>query len=107
MTPEEQIADALTRLATIAEKWFEKQYAPKRNPLDVRDALVTAIPTPEERLRTDQGATGEATTEEWIGNREQKAIEEERARNSAAKPPAIQTGKEKKRRAPKDQGQQV
>lgn len=96
VTPQDRIANALARLATIAEKWFDKAYAPRRNPLDVRDAHITTLPTAEESLRQEQGQTGEATTEEWIGTREQRLLDD-----SAEKSPTIKARGQKKRRAAK------
>ena len=67
----ERIADSLVKLATLSENRFDKEYPAKKVPLDV---TLTRIPNEEDRIREDQGATGEPL-EEWIGIREKEVIE--------------------------------
>jgi hypothetical protein len=67
------IALALTRLATIAEAFYEKLY-PTR---EYRDATVTHRPSEEEALREAQGQSDESDSE-WIGQRERRTQEAER-----------------------------
>jgi hypothetical protein len=83
----EQIAFALTRIATIMEKRFEREF-PTRSP---RDSTVTKLPTDLDRLRASQGSTGEQTTEEWmqLGPRERELIARSRAE---AKPETPEDG---------------
>ena len=70
----EQIAANLGSIARTMEVRFQKDY-PLKKP--VRDADITYIPTEEERLREEQGQTGERTTEDWtsLGPRERKFVE--------------------------------
>lgn len=60
------ICAAMVMRNEIEQAWFDKKY-PVRG--EVRDAEVTHLKTEEERLREEQGDTGE-TDEEWIGSRE-------------------------------------
>ncbi len=82
-----RIAGALEKLAeeqhkanVIEQARFDKEYPPKK---EVQDVTITHIKTEEERLREDQGDTGESD-EEWIGAREQRFEEEQRKRRTAA-----------------------
>lgn len=77
--PIERIAVAFERIAATLETWYSKVYPEKRQP---RDAEVTRIPTAEERLKQDQGATGEPI-EEWIGPREQDFLAAKTGKQSA------------------------
>jgi hypothetical protein len=76
MTPDERIAAELTqlvhafngisgsleRLAIVAEKWYDKTY-PVRVP---RDAIVTRVPSNEDKLLEDLGASGDTELEDWL-----------------------------------------
>jgi hypothetical protein len=77
----EKAADALERLATIAEKFFEKLYPEKKV---ARDAVITTVRTAaeEELEETIQGS--EPTLEQWkdIGPREKAFIEGQKKRKS-------------------------
>jgi hypothetical protein len=68
----EKLADALTVLATLSQRVVDRDYPVRTEP---RDATITRIPTTEDRLRADQGATGE-TEEEWLelGPRERELL---------------------------------
>lgn len=83
----EGIATALTEWVKIEAQRFEKEYPPKREP---REALVTYIPTEEEELQRDQGASGESQ-DEWIGLREREVLEQ-----SSKKSPAQPRGSSKR-----------
>jgi len=74
----ERIADALVRLATLSENRYVRDFPTKKAPQDV---TLTRVPNEEDRLREDQGDTGE-TLEEWIGIREKTVIEEGKRRQS-------------------------
>lgn len=70
----EQIGEALTTLAKLGSQVFDKFY-PVKVP---RDATVTHLPSAEDELRESLGETGEETTEEWVGLREQEVIEKKK-----------------------------
>lgn len=74
----ERIADSLVKLATLSENRFDKDFPAKKVPQDV---TLTRIPNEEDRIREDQGDTGE-TLEEWIGIREKAVIEEGKKQQS-------------------------
>jgi hypothetical protein len=63
----ELIASNLTLFVRLLNQWYERTY-PVKGP--VTDATITRIPTAEDKLRQEQGDTGEKTVEEWIGPRE-------------------------------------
>lgn len=67
------IASALDRLATIAEKFFEKIYPEK--PV-VRDARVTTLQTDAEKDLQETIQGSEATLDEWrdLGPREREFV---------------------------------
>jgi len=69
----EVIADTLTAWYKLEQQRFEKQFPVKP---DARDATITRIPSREDALKEDQGAS-EEPTDEWIGLREQELIESE------------------------------
>jgi hypothetical protein len=77
----DKIATALTRIAIVMEKRFEKEYPVKAK---VQDATITYIPSDEEKLQESQGVTGESD-EEWIGLHEREVLEQS-AKKSPAKP---------------------
>jgi hypothetical protein len=66
---EGKIADALDRLATVAEKWYQKTFPEKH---DVRDATITHIESDEEKELRETLGGSESTLEEWqeLGPRE-------------------------------------
>lgn len=69
----EVIGKSLARLADVAENHFNKRYPVKR---EAPEVTVTHVPNEEDRIREAQGDTGEATVEEWIGNREGRFLQE-------------------------------
>jgi len=77
----EKAAQALTRLATIAEKFFDKLYPEKKL---VRDAIVTVVRTPAEADLEETIQGSEPTLEQWkdIGSREQAFLEKEAAKTT-------------------------
>ena len=74
----ERIADSLEKLATLSETRYQHEFPAKRVPQDV---TLTRIPTEEDRLREDQGATDEPL-DEWIGLREKAVIEKGKKQQS-------------------------
>lgn len=72
----ETIADTLDAMYKLQQERFDREY-PTRFP---KDAVVTRLPTEEEKLARAQGATGESSLDEWmqIGPREREIIEESR-----------------------------
>ena len=70
----EAIADALTLYAKIEAQRFDKEY-PVKVP---RDAIVTTVPSDDDKLREDLGAS-EESLEEWqqLGPREQEVVVKE------------------------------
>jgi hypothetical protein len=66
----EKAAEALTRLATIAEKFFDKMYPERKL---VREAVVTVVRTPAEADLEETIQGSERTLDEWkeIGPREE------------------------------------
>lgn len=79
----EKIAEALTRLAVVAEHAVYRQFPIKR---EAEDATITRIPTDEDKLRESLGDTGE-TFDEWIGLREQEVISGKSAPPKRTAPP--------------------
>lgn len=83
----ERIAVAFEHIAAVAQAWYNRTY-PVRS--EASDATVTHIPTPEDALKEDQGATGEPL-DDWltdvIGPREQKLVEGELAKGSVERDP--------------------
>lgn len=77
----EAIAESLAAIATVLERESALKYPYKKAP---REPLITYIPTDEERLKQDQGQTGEATTAEWttLGPRERAFVEKEKSDRS-------------------------
>ena len=73
----EQMATALTGIHDTQEKQFAKQW-PERK--EVREAVYSRVPTEEDILREQHGASDE-TTEEWltikeyVGPREREFLE--------------------------------
>jgi hypothetical protein len=70
----EAIGDALTGWLKLEQARFDKEY-PVKTP---RDAIVTTVPSDDDKLREDLGASDESL-EEWqeIGPREQEVIVKE------------------------------
>jgi DNA-directed RNA polymerase subunit L len=64
----EQIAEALTRRATLDAARFEIEHPPRREPKDV---TITKPKDDEDRLREAQGSTDE-DLDEWTGRREKE-----------------------------------
>jgi len=82
----EKIATELGRANDTAIKAFEKQW-PERK--EFREAIVTRVPTEEDIIKENQGASDEPISE-WIGFREKQYIEEKKAASSPA--PVPETG---------------
>ena len=76
----EQIARALTGIYDTQKKGLAKRW-PERG--EVREAVVTRVPTAEDLVREAHGAS-EESIEEWIGLREQEFIKSESTRAEAA-----------------------
>lgn len=78
----EKLAGALDRLATIAEKWFERNY-PERT--SVRPAIITTVQTAEEKELAESIQGSESTLEQWrdIGPREQAFLDREKTKKSS------------------------
>lgn len=84
----EQIATALTGIHDTEEKQFGKQWPERR---EVREAVYSRIPTEEDRIREEQGASG-GSLKEWltppedepIGERERAFLEAEAAASAQA-----------------------
>jgi hypothetical protein len=74
----EKIASALDRMATIAEKFFDRLYPEKHV---VRPATVTVVRTPAEADLEETIQGSEPTLEQWkdIGPREKAFLEKEQA----------------------------
>jgi hypothetical protein len=66
----EWFASALTRIATVMENRYHRDFPSKPA---ARDAIITRVPSPEDKLKEDLGSTGESE-EEWIGLREQELL---------------------------------
>lgn len=66
----QSIAESQQNCYALAEKRMNFDHPPRKAPTDV---YLTRVPTLEDQLREDQGASGE-TLEEWIGLREQEVI---------------------------------
>src|ERR1700741_1273520 len=80
----EQIARGLTLAITLWERVVNHDY-PVRTAN--RDATITRIPSEEDKLREDQGSTGEETVEAWtrlgnedLGPRERSVISQSKKR---------------------------
>jgi hypothetical protein len=65
----ENIADALAMWCKLESQRYEKEYPVKVT----RDAIVTKIPSEEEKLRESLGESDEPL-DEWIGLREAEVI---------------------------------
>lgn len=78
----EKISGALDRLATIAEKFFDRLYPEK---LVVRDAKLTTVQTPEEKELEATIQGGESSLDEWreIGPREQAFLDQQSKKKSS------------------------
>jgi len=74
----ERIADSLERLATLSENRYQHEFPTRKVPQDV---TLTRVPTEEDRIREDQGASDEPL-EEWIGIREKAVIEQGKKQQS-------------------------
>lgn len=70
-----QIAGAMTRLAEVAEKWYEKNY-PDRVP---RETTVSKIPDEIDRLVASIGGDGDVPIEKWLELEEEEVGPRERA----------------------------
>jgi len=70
----ESIADSYTAMYKLMAEGLDKVFPPKHEP---RDAIVTRLLSDEDRLKASQGATGEATIEQWteLGPRERELVE--------------------------------
>ena len=100
----EQIATALTGIHDTEEKQFGKQWPERKQ---VREAVYSRVPTAEDRIREEQGASG-GSLEEWltppdepIGERERAFLEAE----AAARAQVASEGQSEERSvaAPEDQ----
>jgi uncharacterized membrane protein len=67
----EQIAEALAGIDDTQKRQFAKQWP---EPGKKREAVITRVPTEEDLIREEQGASDEPI-EEWIGLREREFIE--------------------------------
>jgi hypothetical protein len=79
----DRIALTVEKFYSLAEKVYEKHYP---QPKAIRDAVVHRKPTEEERIREEQGATGEALYE-WLtglGRREKEITETGSTKNAEA-----------------------
>lgn len=70
------LAEAQQKLADIAEaqynlqqQRYDKDFPAKKEPTD---ATISKVKDGQDEIRERQGSTGEASTEEWIGLREQE-----------------------------------
>lgn len=72
----ELIGDSLAAIAKVVERESQVKYPPKKAPTE---PTITHILTDEERLREEQGQTGESTTEDWtsLGPRERAFVKKE------------------------------
>jgi hypothetical protein len=66
----ERIAEALAGIYETKQKELAKRYPERKEP---RDAVVTRIPTEDDRIREEHGAS-EEPIEEWIGIREREYL---------------------------------
>lgn len=57
----ESIADSFRRIADVMEKWYNATYPARER----KEAVVTHLETDEERLRREQGDTGEESIQDW------------------------------------------
>lgn len=86
----EMMANAMNAMARTYELLYYKMYPPRSSPRDIRTSKPESE---EERLRRDQGATGEETTEDWMnldeeesmGPRERAFLDQERKKQADAK----------------------
>ena len=73
----ERLAVAFERIATVAEKWYERVYPVKPVP---QDAIVTRVPTDEDRLRANLHGPEKTLSKwleppaEWAGPREKEFL---------------------------------
>lgn len=74
------IGEALSRIATVLEKWYARTYPDKPQ---VREAVVTHRLTEEEALRQSQGQSEESDSE-WMGERERRATEAQTRKERSA-----------------------
>jgi len=74
----ESIAESLFTIATLREREYDMKYPQKKGP---SEPTITYIPTDEERLKEEQGQTGERTTEDWtsLGPRERAFVKKEKS----------------------------
>lgn len=77
----EVMGAGLQSIAAALHLFYARMYPAKG---EVRDATVTHRQTDEEKVRADQGASGE-TDAEWIGRREQEFNARPERRRSAPK----------------------
>lgn len=73
----EKTADALTSIATIMQKRLDKEHPEKPS---AREAIVTHVQTPEEKLKLDQQGDDD---EEW-GQRERDFLATTRKSNKSS-----------------------
>jgi hypothetical protein len=66
----EHIAAALEGLHVTRQKEFERQFP---DPQRFREAVVTRVPTEEERIREAQGSSAN-TIEEWLGELDEEEV---------------------------------
>jgi len=85
----ELMAEALKGIYETEQKRFLRQFP---EPKEMREAVVTRVPTEEDRIRELHGASDEPIeewigfSEEYIGTREKEFLEAQ-ARAASAKPP--------------------
>jgi hypothetical protein len=79
VTAMEQIAEALAGIHDTQKKRFAKQWP---EPGKKREAIVTRVPTEEDLIREEQGASNEPI-EEWIGFREREFLERQAGSKAA------------------------
>ena len=77
----EQIAEALAGIDDTQKKQFVRQWP---EPGKRREAIVTRVPSEEDLIREEQGASDEPI-EEWIGLREREYIKRQAGSQAAEK----------------------
>ncbi len=77
----EKIADALNRLANVAQAFYAALYPEKRS---VREATLTVVRTPQQADLEETIQGSESTLEQWtdLGPREKAFIEKRDAKKS-------------------------
>ena len=107
VTAFEQIAGALTGIHDTQEKQFAKQW-PERK--EVHEAVYSRVPTEEDLIREEHGASDESLEdwltvpkeEEYIGEREREFLETQARAAAGAKAPGEDEAEGRSAASPED-----